>query len=350
MEISDQIISKINGEKIYSIKFTNKNNYSLNFYNFGGYIHKVLIPYKYDTSKTEDVILGYSDLEGCKNSKSYFNAIIGRVANRISNGKFELNNKEYNLYQNIPPHHLHGGKEGFNKRIWKIEKIENNNDLAICRMSYFSPHSEENYPGNLECKINYSLNNNNHFIINFEAVSDEDTIVNLTNHNYWNFHGHGKMYKNIANHNVFINSDNICEINKNSIPTGKLVSIKGTKFDLNKTVNISQKFLNEGGIDHNYELKNSNLSDLDGFIFSNLTGMGAEYYTDQPGMQLYLGNMMEKNYEGKYRKSYGLNFGICFEPQIFPDAINHSNFKTPILKKGETYQSTIVIKLRNDFI
>ena len=350
MEISDQIIDRINGEEIYSVTFTNKNNYSLNFYNFGGYIHKIFIPYKDDTSRTEDVILGYSDIEGCKQSKSYFNAIIGRVANRISNAKFVLNNKEYSLYKNIPPHHLHGGKEGFNKKIWKIEKIENNNDLAVCQMSYLSPHFEESYPGNLTCKVNYSLNNKNHLIINFEALADEDTIVNLTNHNYWNFHGHGEIYKNIVNHNIFINSDNICEVNKSSIPTGKLVSIKDTKFDLKNTINISQKFLDEGGIDHNYELKNSNLIDLDGFMFSNLTGMGAEYYTDQPGMQLYLGNMMEKKYLGKYNKSYGPNFGICFEPQIFPDAINNTNFLTPILKKGETYKSRILINLRNDFV
>ena len=202
----------------------------------------------------------------------------------------------------------------------------------------------------MECKINYLFNNKNQFIINFEAFSDQDTIVNLTNHNYWNFHGHEKKYQNILNHNVCINSNNICEINKNSIPTGKLVSINGTKFDLNNTINISQKFLDKGGIDHTYELKNSNLVDLDGFIFSNLTGMGAEYYTDQPGMQFYSGNMMEKKYEGKYSKSYGLHFGICFEPQIFPDAINNPNFITPILRKGETYKSTILIHLRNDFI
>ncbi len=350
MEISDQIISKINGEEIYSINFTNINNYSINFYNFGCYIHKVLIPYKYDSSKTEDVILGYSDIEGCINSKSYFNAIIGRVANRISNSKFVLNNKKYYLYKNFFPHHLHGGKEGFNKKIWKVEKIENNKNSAFCQMSYLSPHLEENYPGNLECKVNYLLNNKNQIIIAFEAICDEDTIVNLTNHNYWNFHGHRKMYKNITNHNVFINSDNICEVDKNSIPTGKLISVKDTKFDLNKTFNISQKFLDEGGIDHNYELNNSNLVDLDSCIFSNSTGMGAEYFTDQPGMQLYLGNMMENNYEGKYNKNYGLNFGICFEPQIFPDAINHPNFISPILKKGDRYKSTILINLRNDFI
>ena len=350
MEVSEKIINNIGGIDIHSIKFTNNNNYSLNFYNFGGYIHNVLIPYKNDISKTEDVILGYSDFQGCEGSESYFNAIIGRVANRISNAKFVLNNKEYNLFQNIPPNHLHGGKSGFNKKIWQIENIENKSDFAQCRMSYLSPNLEENYPGNLECKINYLLNDKNQFIINYEAISDEDTIVNLTNHNYWNFHGHKKKYQNIVDHNVYIDSKRICEIDKNSIPTGKLLSVKGTKFDLNETINISQTFLDKGGIDHNYELKNSNLIDLDGFIFSNLTGMGAEYYTDQPGMQLYLGNMMEKNYQGKYGKSYGLNFGICFEPQTFPDAINHSNFISPILKKGQVYKSTIIINLRNDFV
>ena len=350
MKISKTKIANINSLDIYSIEFTNNNNYSITFYNLGGYIHKILIPYKENSSLVEDVILGYKNVEGCKVSNSYFNQIIGRVSNRISNAKFSLNNSKFDLFKNINPHHLHGGKEGFNRKSWSIKKIEKNNQCLECRMSYLSTDLEENYPGNLACNVIYKLNNSNEFTIYFEAISDQDTIVNMTNHNYWNFHGHLNNYQNIKNHTVCIEADYICETDKDSIPTGNLISVKNTKFDLNNFFKISQNFLNEGGIDHNYVLKNPNAQNVNGKIFSNLTGMGVEYYTDQPGMQFYSGNMMDENYEGKYSKTYGKNFGMCFEPQLFPDAINQPSFPSPILKKGEKYTSTIKMKLRNDFI
>ena len=350
MEHTSEKITTINKEDVFSLTFINNNNYKINFYNFGGYIHQIHIPYQSNKERTEDVLLGYNDFDDCKISRGYFNSIIGRVGNRIGNAKFNLNNKEYNLFKNDPPNHLHGGEEGFNKKIWKILKIEENSNFLSCTMEYVSPHLEENYPGNLDCKAKFTLNNNNESIISFCAKTDEDTIVNLTNHNYWNFHGHKNNYQNIVNHNVFIEADHICEIDESYIPTGKIISVKDTKFDLNNTFHISQNFLDEEGIDHNYVLKNANLVKADGIIFSTLTGMGVEYFTDQPGMQFYTGNMMDENYEGKYYKTYGKNHGMCFEPQIFPDAINHSNFPSPMLNAGDTYRSTIKMKFRNNFI
>ena len=350
MEIIKRKISEINKENIYSITFKNKNNYSVTFYNFGGYIHKVLIPHKKNNSITEDVLLGYNDFKGCQIADGYFNAIIGRVCNRINNSKFKLKNKEYNLYSNSSPHHLHGGKEGFNKKIWKIEKIYKTEKFLKCTMKYLSSHLEENYPGNLICKVVYLLNNENEFSIFFEAITDKDTIVNMTNHNYWNFHGHNNTYQNITNHSVLLNADNICEIDESYIPTGLIKTVKENKFDMNNFYNISQSFLEEGGIDHNYILKYANLQKPDGIIFSNITGMGVEYFTDQPGMQFYTGNMMDTSIKGKYGKNYGKNFGMCFEPQIYPDAINHPNFPSPIIKSGETYRSKIIMKLRNNFL
>ena len=306
-------------------------------------------PYLNDSSTTEDVLLGYKDFEDCKICNAYFNVIIGRVAGRISNAKFILKNKVHKLYPNIPPDHLHGGYEGLNKKIWTIKKIEQNEDNLKCTMVYLSPHLEENYPGNLNCKVVYSLNNQNEFSIFFQAKSDQETIVNMTNHNYWNFHGHKKNFKNIENHNVLINADRFCEIDENYIPTGKISSVISTKFDFNNGFKIDQNFLNNGGVDHNYVLNNCNLLEIDGIIFSNLTGMGVEYYTDQPGMQFYTGNMLDSNFKGKYKKRYGKNFGMCFEPQIFPDSINQSNFPSTKINVGETYRSKIIMKLRNNF-
>ena len=348
----DYKISKLSNKNnidIDIITIENSNNYAIKFYTLGGYIHEVLIPRLNDESIREDVILGYEKFDDLMQADGYFNSIIGRVCNRIGNSKFTLNNKEFKLFSNTPPDHLHGGREGFNKKIWKLENIEKENEYIRCTLSYLSENLEENYPGNLECKTIYELNNNNEIIISYHATTDEDTIINMTNHNYWNFHGHHKNYQNISDHIVQIVSNSICETNEKSIPTGKILNIKNTKFDLNNPFFINEIFLNDGGIDHNYSLINKNQDRPLAVIYSNKTGMGAEYLTNQPGIQFYTGNMMSEKYNGKYNRNYGVQHGMCLETQNFPDAINHSNFPSPILKKGDIYKSFTKIRLRNDF-
>ncbi len=330
------------------IEIENSNNYKIKFYTLGGYMHEVLIPRLQDASRREDVLLGYGKFEDLIAADGYFNSIIGRVCNRIGNSRFILNNKEYKLFSNMPPDHLHGGKEGFNKKIWKLDNVKKESDNISCTLSYLSENLEENYPGNLECKAIYEFNNNNEIKITFHATTDQDTIINITNHNYWNFHGHNKDYQNISNHYVQIDSDFICETNEKLIPTGKLLNVLNTKFDLNNFYLINDNFLNDGGIDHNYSLISKNQDRPVAVIYSKKTGMGAEYFTNQPGIQCYTGNMMNKKYNGKYNKKYGLQYGICLETQNFPDAINNPSFPSPILKKGDTYQSFTKIKLRND--
>jgi len=208
---------------------------------------------------------------------------------------------------------------------------------------------EENYPGNLDCTVTYELNNNNEFLIDFQAISDQDTIVNLTNHNYWNFHGHGNQYKNNEDHVVYLNSESICETDEQSIPTGKILDVEGTKFNLKNGFLIDKDFLDSGGIDHNYVLDDRSMREPVAKIYSKKTGLGVEYFTNQHGIQFYTGNMMLDKYTGKYEKSYGLQHGMCLEPQHYPDAINHPNFPSPILRKNKNYLSKIKIKLRNDF-
>ncbi len=346
-------ISKLNNKydlNIDIIEVENSNNYKIKFYTFGGYIHEVHIPTLSDPTFQEDVLLGYGNFEDVLESDGYFNSIIGRVCNRIGNSKFTLNGKEYVLYSNTPPDHLHGGKEGFNKKIWKLDDINKDKDFIRCTLSYLSENLEENYPGNLACKTIYELNNNNEILITFKASTDQDTIVNLTNHNYWNFHGHKNYYQNICDHYVKIESNFICENDKNSIPTGLMLDVKDTKFDLNKFFLIGNSFLDRGGIDNNYSLLEKNHDNPIAKIYSNKTGMGVEYSTNQPGIQFYTGNMMNKKYNGKYNRNYGIHYGMCFETQNFPNAINNLNFPTPILKKDQIYKSFTKIKLRNDFV
>jgi len=342
-------IHSMRGNDIYSITLINDNNYKITFYTYGGYIHNVMIPYKNNPDKFEDVILGYDDFDECLKAPGYFNSIIGRVGNRISNSQFSLNNNIYKLFNNVGDNHLHGGKEGFNKKIWSINNLSKTDHELICELGYVSVNLEEGYPGNLDCKVTYTLNNNNEFIINNSAVSDADTIVNITNHNYWNFHGHGDHYKNITDHVVKIFSSNVCENNEQSIPTGKTLSVKNTKFDFMEERIITQNFLDKGGIDNNYDVGNDNKLKKVALAYSNITRMGVTYLSDQPGNQFYTGNMMIDRYIGKYSRTYGLQHGFCFEPQFPPNGINEKNFVSPILKANKNYNSTIIMKLSNDF-
>ena len=349
MKINQNKIENPAALPIESVEVINDNNFSFTFYNFGGYIHEVNIPYLNREDTTEDVLLGYGDVDGVLNSHGYFNSIVGRVANRIGGAQFSLNDKNFKLFPNTPPNHLHGGKTGFNKKIWKIDKIEENKDSTKCVLSYFSPDMEENYPGNLDCKAIYELNNHNELSIEFHATTDQETIVNLTNHNYWNFHGHQDYYQNNLDHVVQIISDKICETDLESIPTGNLLKVSGTKFDLRKPLIVDKEFLNSGGIDHNYALDDQSMQVPVAEIYSKKTKMGVEYFTNQKGIQFYTGNMMLDNYVGKENKSYGMQYGMCLEPQNYPNAINQSNFPSAILRKNKNYLSKIKIKLRNDF-
>ena len=342
-------INSINGNDIYSITFINDNKYTITFYTYGGYIHKVIIPYKNNPNKFEDVILGYDNFKQCLEAPGYFNSIIGRVGNRISKSKFRLNNNLYKLFNNDGKHHLHGGKEGFNKKIWLVNKLTKSNKEIMCELEYTSKNLEEGYPGNLCCKVTYILNNKNEFIIKNSAISDQDTIVNITNHNYWNFHGHGDHYKNITNHSVKILSSNVYLNNEESIPTGKILPVKNTYFDFFNEKKIEQEFLDQGGVDNNYDFDMDYSLKEVAKAYSNITRMGVTYFSDQPGNQFYTGNMMSKSYDGKYNKKYGLNYGFCFEPQLPPNGINEENFLSPILKASKVYNSTIIMKLNNSF-
>ena len=349
MKFSKKIIHSISGNDIHSITIVNDNNFKITFYTYGGYIHEVHIPYHNQEEKTEDVLLGYGNIDGVLESHGYFNTIVGRVANRIGSSKFSIDNNEYQLYSNVAPNHLHGGKVGFNKKIWKIENIEEQTDSIKCIMKYLSQDMEENYHGNLDCTVTYELNNNNELLIDFGATSDKDTIVNMTNHNYWNFHGHGDSYQNNEDPVVFIDSKSICETDEQSIPTGKILNVEESKFDLQKDFLINKDFLSSGGIDHNYILEDQTMKESVAKIYSKKTRLGVEYFTNQNGIQFYTGNMMLDKYVGKHDKSYGFQYGMCLEPQHFPDAINHQNFPSPILRKNKNYLSKIKIKLRNDF-
>ena len=349
MKINKELISNIGDQSIYLVSITNDNNYSISFSNFGGYIHQVLIPYQNNPELYEDVILGYEDPSGCMTDRSFFNVITGRVCNRMKDAEFTLNNERHKLNNNNGNNHLHGGSIGFNKRLWNLDSIDETSDEVIVSMSYLSKHLEENYPGNLSCITKYKFNNNNEFSICYSATTDQDTIVNITNHNYWNFHGHNDHYGKILNHSVQIYGEQVCEVRPDLIPNGNLLNVANTKYDFVESNIISKDLLEQGGIDINYAVNHQKVMKPVGRVWSNLTRMGVEYTSDQPGLQFYTGGNMHPEYQGKNKRSYGKNYGLCMETQYFPDAINQDNFESPILKAGEKYASNTIIKLSNNY-
>jgi len=349
MKITKELISSIDNQNIYLVSIKNDNNFSVSFSNFGGYIHQVLIPYDNNPELTEDVILGYEDPLGCITDRSFFNVITGRVCNRMKDAEFTLNNKKYKLNNNNGNNHLHGGSTGFNKRLWTIDSIDENKDEVIVSMSYLSSHLEEKYPGNLSCTTQYKFNSKNEFSICYSATTDEDTIVNITNHNYWNFHGHNDYYGKILDHSAQIYGNQVCEVESDLIPNGNLLNVANTKYDFIESNPISKELIDQGGIDINYVVNNEKEMKPVARVWSNLTGMGVQYSSDQPGLQFYTGGNMHPEYQGKNHRTYGKNYGLCMETQFFPDAINQDNFESPILKVGETYTSNTIIKLSNNY-
>ena len=350
MRIKKEKITSIGRQQVYKITFTNKNNYIVSFYNFGGYINNIFIPYSNKIHDHEDVLLGYRNFEEYILDQSYLNCIVGRVCGRIANAQFSLNNYKYELFSNYKNHHLHGGQYGFNKKLWNIELLEKNPDEIFSVLYYKSPHLEEGYPGNLECRTKYILNNKNQFIIKFHATTDHDTLVNLTNHNYWNFHGHNKFYQKILKHRLKIYSHSYCEINKDSIPTGKINKANETKYDFSKFKKINNYELENDGIDHCYIIdKYDGRPRKVASVYSEKTNMGVKILSDQPCLQFYTGNMMKQTYNGKFNRNYGYQYALCLEPQLFPNSIDQKNYNNSVLLKDKQYKSTIVMQLGNNF-
>jgi aldose 1-epimerase len=229
------------------------------------------------------------------------------------------------------------------------DSIEEDKDEVIVSMSYLSSHLEEKYPGNLSCTTQYKFNSKNEFSICYSATTDRDTIVNITNHNYWNFHGHNDYYGKILDHSAQIYGNQVCEVESDLIPNGNLLNVANTKYDFIESNPISKELIDQGGIDINYVVNNEKEMKPVARVWSNLTGMGVQYSSDQPGLQFYTGGNMHPEYQGKNHRTYGKNYGLCMETQFFPDAINQDNFESPILKVGETYTSNTIIKLSNNY-
>ena len=318
-----------------------KNNYlEVEISEFGASI----ISIKTSNNKGEvvDVVLGYDDIEKYKRQTKYIGATVGRCCNRIKNGLIEIDGTKYQLNCNDSKNHLHGGDIGFDKKIWNSKEIENGVEL-----NYISEDGEENYPGQLDVKVTYTLKENS-LVINYKATTNKTTICNLTNHTYFNLNGYG----NILQHQVQILADYFTENNQESIPTGKIIPVENTPMDFRNPQYIEKDINNEyyqiqyaKGFDNNWVLNNYN-----GEIrkvataYSELSGIELEVSTDLPGLQFYSGNFLDGAENGKNNVPIKNHSGFCMECQYFPNAFANDNFEKPILKSSELYNKNIIYK------
>ena len=325
---------------------TNKNGVEVQITNYGGAVVSVKTPDR--TGKMTDIVLGYDQPQGYVDDTSFFGVLVGRYANRIAKGKFSLKGFEYQLALNNAPNHLHGGVHGFNKVIWQARELRRADGVAV-ELTYLSKDGEEGYPGNLSVKATYILSDANDLQIEYLATTDKETIVNLTNHSYFNLAGAGAG--SILQHVLTINANRFTPIDETSIPTGELKMVKGTPFDFTQATVIGSRIdqadeqLRFGkGYDHNFVLnkKGKELS-LAARVYEPMSGRVLEVWTTEPGVQLYTGNFLN-NVHGKADQVYKKRDAFCLEAQHFPDSPNKPSFPSPVLKPNQRYTQTTVYR------
>lgn len=292
-----------------------------------------------------DVVLGFDDLTSYESgANQHFGCTTGRFANRIHRGKFTLDGIEYQLAINNGPNHLHGGSSrSLDKVTWTGTRLDKS--LGV-RFTYESPAGEEMYPGTLSLAVTYTLSEDNALRVDYEAITDKPTIINLTNHSYFNLSGHGEP--SILDHELAIDADRITVVDNESIPTGELAEVAGTAFDFRSRHRIGDRIAETaGGYDHNYVL-NGEWGTLRSFaeVFDPQSRRVMRVATDQPGVQLYTGNGLHGQ-TGKEGKTYPRQSAFCLETQNFPDAPNQPNFPSPVLRPGETYRHTCIYAFDN---
>lgn len=314
--------------------------------NYGGRIVSLLIPDK--NGNTTDVVVGFENVEKyVKSTEPYFGATIGRYGNRIAKGKFKLDGKEYKLFTNNGPNTLHGGKKGFQDVVWDAKQI----DDKTLELYYLSKHMEEGFPGNLKVKVTYTLTDENQLKIDYHATTDKKTVVNLTNHAFFNLNGEGSG--TILNHQLKINAYEYTPVDSTLIPLGNQKSVKGTPFDfltptrIGKRINENNNQLkNGGGYDHNFVLKDQQGSSLDhaATVKGDRSGIEMAVYTQEPGLQFYSGNFMQSKNTFKSGVKDDFRTAFCLETQHFPDSPNQPSFPSTVLESGKTYQTTSLYK------
>ncbi|MGI6125105.1 MAG: aldose epimerase family protein [Acetivibrionales bacterium] len=337
------------GTSVTLYTLTNKNGLKAEIINYGGIVVSLYVPDK--DGKFADIELGYDNLEDYLDRSPSFGALIGRHANRLEGASFVINGITYNLNKNEGNNQLHGGLVGFDKRVWDAKIIYQEKEAL--ELSLFSPDMDENYPGNLEVRVIYRLTDEDALEIEYYAASDKDTVLNMTNHSYFNLSGHDSG--TVLNHELRIDADFYTPINSESLQTGEILSVKNTPFDF-----TSPKRLGEGlsdfsgneqmeygsGYDHNFVLRNSAGNEFREIaeVYDPKSGRVMTVFTTKPGVQLYTGNHLKSAGKGKGGHIYDKWHGLCLETQYFPNSMKQNHFPSPVLIAGQTYHHKTVYK------
>ena len=336
----------IDGKNTDLFILKNKNHVEAAFTNYGARILSFQIPDK--SGNLTDVVVGFGSIEAYQQStERYFGATIGRYGNRIANGKFKLDSKEYSISINNSPNALHCGKKGFQDVVWDAKQL---NEQTL-ELTYLSKDLEEGFPGNLQVKVIYSLSDDNELIINYEASTDKKTILNLTNHAFFNLNGEGSG--TILNHTLKIDSEQYTPVDSTLIPLGEIVAVAGSPFDFRKAVRIGERIedtniqLKYGkGYDHNYVLNPGKNGEMKAAatVRGDKSGIVMEVFTQEPGLQFYSGNFMKSKNTFKGGTNDDFRTAFCLETQHFPDSPNQAHFPSTILKPGELYKTKTIYK------
>jgi len=333
------------GQAVEVFTLTNKNGLEARVISYGATLISLKVPDR--KGQLGDIVLGQDDLDGYLNRSRFFGSVVGRYANRIAKGKFTLDGKTYTLATNNGPNHLHGGARGFDKVVWTPEPGK---DGAGVTLSYLSKDGEEGYPGNLQARVTYTLNDRDELLMEYRATTDKPTHLNLTNHSYFNLTAHGEP--DILGHVVELNADRYLPVDSTLIPTGVLAPVAGTPFDFRKPTAIGaridephEQLKNGNGYDHTFVVNRKGPGPVKlARVVEPTSGRVLEVETTEPGVQFYTGNFLDGRYTGKQGRVYRKRYGFCLETHHFPDSPNQPSFPTTVLRPGQQYTSKTVLR------
>lgn len=342
MKLTEQPFGTARAGEVTKYTIENSQGLSIGLIDYGATLVSVKTPDK--NGKVAEITQGFPTLEGYLQRHPYFGSTVGRFCNRIAKGKFSIDGREYTLATNNGPNHLHGGEEGFDRKLWKAEPFKKADEAGV-KFTYVSPDGEEGYPGELTATATYSLNDQNELKFTFEATTDAATHVNLTNHAYWNLAGAGSG--TVLDHELTIAAEQYLPVDDTAIPTGELANVSGTPFDFTSPKKIGAQWDelsgDPKGYDHCFVLEDSSQLHAAATVIEPTSGRVMEIQTTQPGVQFYTGNFLDGS---ESNGGFEQNQAFCLETQHFPDAPNQPKFASTLLKPGETFRQTTVHRFR----
>lgn len=332
------------GKEVYLLTLTNKSGNVIKLTNFGARITWIEVPDK--NGNKDNVTFGFDTFDGMINGDPYFGSVVGRYANRIARGKFTLDGVEHSLAINNGLNSLHGGPGGWHSQVWDVVDVKGAK-LPTVLFTLKSPDMEEGYPGNMDVKVKYTWTDNNEIVIDYTCTTDKKTVLNITNHAYFNLHGAGNG--DILDHQLVIKAKNFVPVDSTLIPTGELRPVAGTPFDFTTPHTVGERIADNydqlilgKGYDHTFVLDNA--EEVDATVYEPVSGRFMEVMTDQPGVQFYCGNFLNGSRIGHGGKPYNYRSGLCLETGHYPDSPNHPEFPTTVLNPGETFTTQTIYR------